>query len=110
MESAKHENGRSEFLSEVIHTYTRAQAIEDGILIDITETARESGFRWPVAITQAAWLDSVAWTDEDSSRQTYQDQSGRLWDVVWMAFQAIRRARNNGAQLMFTLYRVPRGA
>lgn len=35
----------------VIHTYTRAQAIEDGVLIDVSEMAREAGFRWPVAVT-----------------------------------------------------------
>jgi len=34
----------------VIHTYTRAQAIEDGVLIDVSEMAREAGFRWPVAV------------------------------------------------------------
>jgi hypothetical protein len=30
--------------SDVIHTHTRAQLIEDGDLIDVSETAREAGF------------------------------------------------------------------
>ena len=38
---------------EVIYTYTRAQAIEDGVLIDATEMAKETGFKWPVALTAA---------------------------------------------------------
>ena len=35
----------------VIHVYTRAQAIADGVLIDATELAREAGFRFPVALS-----------------------------------------------------------
>ena len=31
----------------VLHAYTRAQAIEDGILVDVSETAREAGFKIP---------------------------------------------------------------
>jgi hypothetical protein len=93
---------------EPIHVYTRAQAIADGNLIDVTHTAREAGFRLPVAITAAAWADCVAWNDEDSRRQTSQDEAGRLWDVVWMASLAARGAMG-AQQLLFRLYRVPRG-
>jgi hypothetical protein len=91
-----------------IHGYTRAQAITDGVLVDITETAREAGFRLPVAITSAAWAKTVAWADEDSARQTLQDESGRLWDVVWMSYVAARRA-SGGCRVPVQLYVVPRG-
>lgn len=40
--------------SEIIHRYTRADAIRDGVLIDVTEAAKVHGFRYPVAITSAA--------------------------------------------------------
>jgi len=66
------------FFGEVVSVYTRAQAIADGVLIDVSEMAGEAGFRWPVAITAAAWEDCVAWSDTDNDRQVYQDQSGRL--------------------------------
>jgi len=36
----------------VIYSYTRAQAIEDGMFVDVTETAKEAGFKYPVAITR----------------------------------------------------------
>ena len=36
----------------VIFTFTRNQAIDDGVLVDGTQTAREAGFRIPVAITR----------------------------------------------------------
>ena len=93
---------------EVIYSYTRAQAIDDGVLIDATEMAREAGFKWPVALTVAAWSDCVAWSDADNQRQVYQDQSGRLWDVLFMASFAVRTANNANRQLQFDLQRIPR--
>ncbi len=97
----------AEIFGEAISTYTRAQAIEDGVLVDVTETAREVGFRFPVAMTRAAWEDCVTWSEADNKRQTYQDEAGRLWDVLWMASVAARR--NSGSEVRFQLYRVPRG-
>jgi len=36
--------------AEYISVYTRAEAIEDGVLKDVSELAREAGFKYPVAI------------------------------------------------------------
>lgn len=71
----------------IIFSYTRAQAIADGVLIDVSETAREAGFRIPVAVTAAVWGLYVAVPEEVSG----QDESGRLWDVLWMLHFAIRK-------------------
>ncbi|WP_419783510.1 DUF6573 family protein [Maridesulfovibrio sp.] len=38
-------------LFNVIFSYTRKQAIEDGNLIDVTEQAKETGFKVPVAVS-----------------------------------------------------------
>lgn len=94
----------------VIFSYTRAQAIADGVLIDVTEAARDAGFRFPVALTAEVWERCVAWEPEDSGHQTYQDQSGRLWDVLWMASFAIRTHRGNGdaSRMPYRLLVVPR--
>jgi hypothetical protein len=59
-------------------------------------------------VTAAAWSDCVAWSDADSERQVHQDQSGRLFDVLYMAHHAIRSSRSNGDRLTLELYRVPR--
>lgn len=91
----------------VIHGYSRAQAFSDGVLVDVSTMAKEAGFTVPVALTSAAWSDCVEWGDRGSSRQTHQDESGRLWDVLWMAHLAARRAQ--GGTIAFALYRVPRG-
>ncbi len=100
--------GCHNLFGEVIYSYTRAQAIDDGVLIDATEMARDAGFKWPVALTVAAWSDCVAWSDADNERQVYQDQSGRLWDVLFMASFAVRTANNANRQLQFDLQRIPR--
>ncbi len=98
----------TEFFGEVISTYSRAQALEDGVLVDVGPMAKECGFRFHTAITAAVWSDCVAWTDADSAAQVHQDQSGRLFDVLYMAHHAIRSSRSNGDRLTFELYRVPR--
>lgn len=71
---------------EIISTYTRAQAIEDGQLVDVSETAREAGFRFPVAITAAVLAEIER---GNGSQDCFRE--GRLWDVLWMASLAARR-------------------
>lgn len=94
--------------AEVIHSYSREQAIKDGVLVDVTAVAHEAGFRLNTAVTRAVWEACVAWTAEDSKRQVYQDESGRLWDLLWMAAFAARR--NKGAsELLYEFRCVPRG-
>lgn len=89
----------TEIFGGPIHTYGRSEAIEDGILVDVTETAREAGFAIPVALTIGAWEDCVAWSEAD--------ELGRLWGVLSMAAQAARNG--SGERLAFQLYRVTRG-
>lgn len=74
---------------EAIYSYTRTQAIEDGVLIDVSETAAELGFRLPVAVTAAVWARCVDWENEEAG----QDEKGRLWDVLWIARLAARGAK-----------------
>lgn len=93
--------------SDLIHAYSRAQAVADGVLVDVTATAREAGFTVPVAMTRAAWADCVEWTEEtDRRKATSQDEAGRLWDVVWMAHRAALRAAGAGC-CAFEVLRVP---
>jgi hypothetical protein len=94
--------------AEIIHTYTRAQALADGALVDAGDMAREAGFGAPVALTRAAWEDCVAWGEADNERKgTVPDEAGRLWDVLWMAINAARRNRA-GSRVEFDLVRVRR--
>ena len=85
--------------SDLIHSYSRAQAIEDGILIDVSATAREAGIRYPVALTRAVWERCVAVPPGVAC----QDEAGRLWDVAWMLACAVRRCAG-GAEVPFALH------
>ena len=86
----------------VISTYTRAQAIEDGILVDVSETAREAGFNIPVAVTRTVWDRLVALPE---SYRGFQDERGRLWDVLWMARHYALRASGSDRVRMCVLVR-----
>lgn len=88
-------------------TYTRKEAIDDGVLIDVTQSAIEAGFKIPVAATRAVWDQYIEWTNEDDKKQTAQHQSGRLWDVLWMLFIACKRSRD-ASEIRYYLYVVPR--
>jgi hypothetical protein len=96
-----------EFFGHVIDSYSREEALHDGTLVDVSEIAKEAGVRYPCAMTHAAFESTVAWTTDDNERtQTYQDQSGRLWDVVWMFSRAAKRG--DGDTVVFPLYVVDR--
>lgn len=72
----------------VISHYSREQAIEDGVLIDVTQTATEAGFKYPVAITQRVFSEIVR--PPELAIAAGESEAGRLWDVLWMLLCAIR--------------------
>jgi hypothetical protein len=80
---------------EILGTYTRAQALDDGVLIDVSTAARQIGFRFPVALTRAAWDLCVALSE--AAERACNDEQGRLWDVLWMLRNAIRSPRAGAA-------------
>ena len=84
---------------DVIFRYSREQPLADGVLVDVTETAREAGFRIPVAVTRAVWAEFV----EVPEGVLAQDEAGRLWDVLWMCRMAIGRS-GGGPELLFQLH------
>jgi hypothetical protein len=73
---------------QLVYAYTRAQAVADGVLVDVTATAKEAGIRFPTFITRAVWENYVT----VPPGVTGQDEAGRLWDVVWMTRFAITRS------------------
>lgn len=89
-----------EIFGEVISSYSRAQAIEDGVLVNISPMAREAGIKFPVAMTSASYAKCVALPEDYKGEQ---DINGRLWDVVWMLLTKIRTSRG-GSDLLFKLH------
>lgn len=78
-------------IDDYIHSYTRQNAIQDGVLIDVTETAKEAGIKYPTALTRAVWSTYVK-VPEDVE---HQDESGRLWDALWMFRHAAKQNTDN---------------
>ncbi len=85
---------------QVIHTYTRAQAIADGVLVDVSKLASEAGFRFPVAVTAGVWAECVAVPEG----LTGQDEKGRLFDILVMLHFAITRYKGDTERLDFALH------
>ena len=71
----------------VVFSYSRAQAIEDGVLVEVTETAREAGFQWPFAATTEVW----ALIEQIPREYSHEDIEGRLWDILTTARWSVVR-------------------
>lgn len=70
---------------EVIHTYTRAEALADGVLIDITEAAKAHRFRHHFAITSTAYAELVS----EYCRGSNTSEAERLGDILDMLYLTI---------------------
>jgi hypothetical protein len=103
MNTQDHNNTAGQSASDfgpVIYSYTRAQAVADGVQVEVTKVAREAGITFPVFLTRTVFDAYVT----VPPRVTAQDEAGRLWDVVWMLRFAIRRARPGADRLPVALY------
>jgi hypothetical protein len=83
--------------ADLIRRYTRADALRDGVLIDVSTTAKEAGFKYPVALTAAAWGRCMAVPPGVAC----QDEAGRLWDVLTMLRFAVRGPGGDAPELRF---------
>lgn len=109
----KSENGA---FGDLIDVYTRAQALADGVLVDVTKTAKEAGIVYPTAVTQGLWSEYI---EVPESLKGLQDLEGRLWDVLTMfacSARAMKKAntdvvesQKDTAQTLYfkTLFQMP---
>lgn len=74
--------------TDIIFEYARKDAIEDGIFIDVTDTAKEAGIRFPVAVTSNLWHSHIGPNDETDSK-------GRLWDLLFVFRSYAKRANDS---------------
>lgn len=82
-----------DLFGNVIFSYTRQDAIDDGVLVDVSKMAREAGFKIPVAVTQAVWEQYI--TPDPRSEKYGQSIDGRLWDTLWMLHVAISTKKSS---------------
>ena len=85
---------------DVIYSYIRAQAVADGVQVDVSTVATEAGICFPVFLTRSVCDAYVTGPPNVSG----QDAAGRLWDIVWMLRFAIRKARPGQSRLPFALH------
>jgi hypothetical protein len=91
---------RQNFFGGVIYSYSRAQAVADGVQVEVTKTALEAGIKFPVFLTRTVFDSFVAVPEG----VTGQDEAGRLWDIVWMLRFAILRSKTHGDRVPVALY------
>jgi len=89
-----------EFWGEPLFSYSRRDALEDGVLVDVTELGREAGFRLPLAVTREMW-DSLVVPDE-LARQMGQSEQGRIWDILQVLRITIQQA-DSQQQICFSV-------
>ena len=90
-------------MDDVIFSYTRAEAIADGVLVDISQLAKEAGFRFPVAVTQTVWAEHIAVREDDE----FQSEDGRIWDILNLLRFRIHSAADK--QLIFFKVLIAKG-
>ena len=93
-------NSMTDTFGPVIYSSTRAQAVADGVQVEVTKTAQEAGIKFPMFLTRAVFDAYVAVPEG----VTGQDEAGRLWDVVWMTRFAILRAHGHTDRCPVALY------
>lgn len=78
----------TELFGELIHVYTRAQAIEDGYLVDFTNLESDTAdvcrqhFKYPIACTLAVF---EIMRKAVENRRYCQNYAGILHDMLWMS-------------------------
>jgi hypothetical protein len=91
---------RENFFGGIIYAYTRAQAVADGVQVEVSKVAAEAGIRFPMFLTRTVYDAYVA----VPPGVTAQDEAGRLWDLVWMTRFAIIRAKPGTDRVPVALY------
>jgi hypothetical protein len=93
--------------NNVIFSYNRRQALQDGVLVEVSDLAREAGFKWPIALTDHLYhsyvvpaLDLVA---------EGQSITGRLWDVLTVLRHTIQCSKDDTFLRFSVLFQMESG-
>lgn len=83
----------------LIYSYTRAQSIADGVLVDISQEAQALGFRVPVAVTGTLYNKYIECSDY--MKITGENTIGRLCELLESLIKAIRDISGSVGELHF---------
>ena len=85
-----------EIFGGLIYSYNRAQALADGVLVDVSERAKRAGIKYPAACTASVWslIDCIPESDTDTLAGIVRDV--RAEEVLRVMLAAIRRGGVRG--------------
>jgi hypothetical protein len=94
---------------EVISAYSAEQAIEDGVLVNLSDLFKkeveECGILIPVYCTSSVFENYINLTN--AAKRALNDEKGRAWDLLFMSRQALKAASkedNIGKNFYFKFY------
>ena len=91
---------------KIIASYTRAEAIEDGIQVAIpTKITKEAGIIFPVFFTRGVYDKYV----KVPKGMNHQDEQGRLWDILYMFALQARKTATDELKFQFCCQLLDKG-
>lgn len=83
----------------IIFSYTREQALADGVLVSLSLAPR-FGFRVPVAITSAGYVSAIAWDEQDpKAAEIAAMREASVLQAAIHAAKALARRQNAGEEV-----------
>jgi hypothetical protein len=84
---------------QLISSYTRVQAIDDGGLVDVSAIAKEAGFQYPVFVTRNLWDGYI----DPAPQLQHENTTSRLRDTLTNLLAMIKSTKNPGHCLWFSV-------
>gem|GEM_PF-1592640 len=83
-----------------VYAYSRARAIEDGVLIDVTRQAKDLGIRCPAALTALVWAEIVTASVADEFANDITEET-RVKELLEMAAMQMEATTNKAARFLY---------
>ena len=80
-------------MDNLVYSYSRADAIADGVLIDVSKMAKEAGIKFPTVVTDNLYHRYIVPSLELAKMG--QSIEGRLWDVLMMFYFKARKSNSD---------------
>lgn len=92
----------SDFYGDLISLYSREDAIEDGVLIQVSPViCKDAGIVLPVCVTDHLWGEYI--NPENMDDMPGQSVDGRLWDLLWMFRNAVKTGGGNTDRIKYKI-------
>lgn len=83
---------------ELIYSYTREEAVEDGVLYNLSlefpEEVKEAGINIPIFCTEFVYNTYIMLTEK--AEKALNDPKGKAWDILFMSRPALKKSLKDG--------------